>query len=133
MEEVVPKKRGEAAGAEIGDDGREARAHAEVAAAAEELACESAEAGPRVEGAVGGGVQLHRPTGERESCRAEHTKLKRRREPARGPEMCSVVLPLGPRLETSYLLGSSKSHPDQARLYPKPKLAWFCLLICVIY
>jgi hypothetical protein len=61
VEEEVPKERGEAAGTEIGDDGREARAHGEVSTAAEEVACESAEAGPRVEGAVGGGVQLHRP------------------------------------------------------------------------
>jgi hypothetical protein len=54
VEEEVPKEHGEATGTEIRDDRREAWAHGELSAAAEEVACESAEAGPRVEGTVGG-------------------------------------------------------------------------------
>lgn len=59
VEEVVADEGGEAAGTEVGDDGRQARAHREVASATDELAGKSAEAGPHIEGAVGV-VQLHR-------------------------------------------------------------------------
>jgi hypothetical protein len=59
VEEVVADERGEAAGAEVRHDGRQAQADGKVAGAADELPGEGAEAGPRVEGPVGG-VQLHR-------------------------------------------------------------------------
>lgn len=59
VQEVVADERGEAACAEVRHDGRQARTDREVAGAADELAREGAEAGPRIEGPVGV-VQVHR-------------------------------------------------------------------------
>lgn len=62
VEEVVADERGEAAGAEVGDDGHQARPNREITVAAEKLIGERAESSPRIETAVGV-VLLHRLTG----------------------------------------------------------------------
>ena len=96
VEEVVADERGEAAGAEVRHDGRQARADGEVAGAADELLGERAEPGPRIEGALGV-VQPHRlatpaereaggERGRRRSAR-ESSKIER----GKGADRKSVV------------------------------------------
>lgn len=90
---MVPKQLGEAAGAEVRDDGGQARARREVAGAAEELVGEVAEAGPRVEGPVGVVHQLHRPSrrvpaSEKARAREGRRTPKTRQEGRETPESC---------------------------------------------
>lgn len=91
---MVPKQLGEAAGAEVRDDGGQARARREVAGAAEELVGEVAEAGPRVEGPVGVVHQLHRP-----SRRVPAGARARRRGRGREDEHQKLVRKEGKRLK----------------------------------